>query len=168
MVDILFKYVIFYTDLGWMGATYSSKGLTKVILPCDSREKVLAKARVRIAGIENGENTLEGDLPYRLKLYLAGEPVDFVDKLDLDGATAFQKSVWNATQTIPYGETRSYGWVACKIKCNSARAVGQALGKNPLPIIIPCHRVIGSSGKLVGFGAGLKMKEHLLNLERTR
>ena len=91
-----------------------------------------------------------------------------IDKLDLDNATAFQRRVWRATQTIPYGQTRSYAWVADQINCNSARAIGQALSKNPIPIIIPCHRVIKSDGSLGGFSAGLGLKEVLLDLETTR
>jgi methylated-DNA-[protein]-cysteine S-methyltransferase len=74
--------------------------------------------------------------------------------------------VWEITRLIPYGETRSYAWVAEQIgQPRAVRAVGQALGKNPLPIIIPCHRVITSNGKLGGFGGGLEMKKRLLSLE---
>jgi len=80
--------------------------------------------------------------------------------------TAFQQSVWAALQAIPYGETRSYGEIAKSIgKPKSARAVGMANNQNPLPIFIPCHRVIGANGKLVGYGGGLDIKEFLLNLE---
>ncbi len=81
--------------------------------------------------------------------------------------TRFQKAVWRATAGISYGETRSYAWVAKKIgNPRAVRAVGQALGANPVPIIIPCHRVIGSSGKLCGFADGLGMKKMLLELEK--
>ncbi len=80
--------------------------------------------------------------------------------------TQFQKAVWRATAGIPYGETRSYAWVAKRIgNPRAVRAVGQALGANPVPIIIPCHRVIGSSGKLCGFAGGLALKQRLLELE---
>ncbi|GAI87660.1 unnamed protein product, partial [marine sediment metagenome] len=73
---------------------------------------------------------------------------------------------WEETRLIPYGETRSYAWVAKQVgKPKAARAVGQAMGSNPLPIIIPCHRVITSNGKLGGFGGGLEMKRQLLSLE---
>ncbi len=81
--------------------------------------------------------------------------------------TPFQRKVWNAVKAIPYGETRSYKWVAKKIgNPKAARAVGQALKRNPLLIIIPCHRVICSDGKLGGFSQGLKKKRELLKLER--
>ena len=80
----------------------------------------------------------------------------------------FRRLVWEATRLIPYGETRSYGWVAKQIgKPHAARAVGQALGKNPFLIIVPCHRVIAGDGTLGGFGGGLEMKQTLLEMEKT-
>ena len=101
----------------------------------------------------------------RLRLYFDGKKVSFSDRLDLDG-TVFQREVWEATRAIPYGETRSYGWVARQIqKPDAARAVGQALGRNPLLVIVPCHRVLASNGELCGFGGGLDMKRYLLRLE---
>ncbi len=82
--------------------------------------------------------------------------------------TAFQKSVWRELQNIPYGKTASYGEIAKKINNpKGCRAVGLANGKNPIPIIIPCHRVIGKNGKLTGFGGGIAAKKHLLNLESS-
>ena len=81
----------------------------------------------------------------------------------------FQREVWEATRLIAYGEARSYQWVAGQIKKPKAtRAVGQALGSNPLPIIVPCHRVLASDGKLGGFTGGLDMKKNLLHLEGLR
>ena len=102
----------------------------------------------------------------RLKDYFNGNRVDFPDKLNLSGATPFQREVWQAARRIPYGETRSYAWVAGQMrKPEAARAVGQALGRNLLPVIIPCHRVIASNGGAGGFSGGLEMKRFLLNLE---
>jgi methylated-DNA-[protein]-cysteine S-methyltransferase len=104
----------------------------------------------------------------QLREYFEGQRQIFSLDLDFDG-TEFQKKVWNALLTIPFGETRSYGDIARQIgNPKSVRAVGAANGKNPLPIIVPCHRVIGSSGKLVGFGGGMENKALLLNLERAR
>lgn len=98
--------------------------------------------------------------------YFAGKLREFSIPLAPAG-TEFQLQVWNALQTIPYGETASYGELAKKIgRPSASRAVGAANGKNPIPVIIPCHRVIGSSGSLVGFGGGLPTKEYLLTLER--
>lgn len=104
----------------------------------------------------------------RLKSYFAGHKADFPDKLDLSGATTFRREVWEITRLIPYGETRSYAWVAMQIrKPKAVRAVGQALGRNPLPIIVPCHRVLASNGGLGGFSGGLEMKRFLLRLENS-
>ena len=83
--------------------------------------------------------------------------------------TPFQKKVWQAIATIPYGETRSYQWIAQKIgNPKAVRAVGQACGANPLPLMVPCHRVVASNGKIGGFSLGLKLKRRLLKLEQTR
>lgn len=101
----------------------------------------------------------------QLKAYFAGKLTQFDLSLAPEG-TPFQQSVWNALLTIPYGETTSYSAIARQIgRPNAIRAVGAANGANPIPIIIPCHRVIGSNGKLTGFGGGLPTKEHLLKLE---
>ncbi len=109
---------------------------------------------------------LFGNLLARLKSYFEAERVDFPDALDLTGATPFQIKVWQATRLIPYGDNRSYRWVAERIgRPGAARAVGGALARNPLPIIIPCHRVVGSDGRLGGFRGGLEMKIRLLSLE---
>ena len=109
------------------------------------------------------------DLEARLRRYLGGRKVvSFNDELDLSGATTFQRRVWRVTGLIPYGETRSYAWVAEQVgKPKAVRAVGQALAQNPLPIIIPCHRVIRKNGKLGGFGGGIEMKKTLLKLEAS-
>ena len=86
--------------------------------------------------------------------------------MDLSSGTSFQQKVWRALTKIPRGQTRSYKWVAQKIgKPNATRAVGTACGANPVPVIIPCHRVIASDGSLGGFGGGLPMKRRLLRLE---
>jgi O-6-methylguanine DNA methyltransferase len=98
--------------------------------------------------------------------YLNGDRKSFSSPLDMQG-TPFQMEVWNELLKIPYGETRSYGEIATAVgKPRAARAVGAAVGANPLPIIVPCHRVIGKNGSLVGFGGGLRLKERLLQLEK--
>jgi methylated-DNA-[protein]-cysteine S-methyltransferase len=102
-----------------------------------------------------------------LEAYFAGELRQFSLPLAPVG-TPFQLDVWNALRAIPYGETRSYGELAERIGRPSAvRAVGAANGANPLPIVVPCHRVIGSNGSLTGFGGGLPLKQALLALERV-
>jgi methylated-DNA-[protein]-cysteine S-methyltransferase len=101
----------------------------------------------------------------QLKTYFEGRLTDFHLPLVLDG-TEFQLLVWSNLQKIPYGETVSYGEIAKRIGSpDAARAVGLANGSNPIPIIIPCHRVIGSNGDLTGFGGGLPIKKKLLALE---
>ena len=101
----------------------------------------------------------------QLDAYFAGELKNFDLQLMPKG-TAFQESVWQALTEIPYGETWSYGQLASNIeKPGASRAVGAANGVNPIPVIIPCHRVIGASGKLTGFGGGIETKQFLLELE---
>lgn len=108
-----------------------------------------------------------GDAVELLNSYFAGERVKFEIPLDWVGYTGFQKSVWSATARIPYGETRTYAWVAeAAGSPNASRAAGSALGSNPLPVIIPCHRVIRADGGMGGFGMGMNVKEMLLELER--
>lgn len=102
----------------------------------------------------------------QLAAYFAGELAEFDVHVELRG-TAFQRRVWEALMTIPYGETRSYGQIAEQIGSpGAARAVGLANGRNPVSIIVPCHRVIGSSGDLTGYGGGVDRKRTLLALER--
>jgi methylated-DNA-[protein]-cysteine S-methyltransferase len=101
----------------------------------------------------------------QLAEYFAGSRRTFTVPLDPSG-TQFQNKVWNALRTIPFGETRSYGQIADQIGSRKAvRAVGAANGRNPIPIIVPCHRVIGADGTLTGFGGGLAIKARLLALE---
>ena len=103
----------------------------------------------------------------QLSAYFQGKNVRFTVPLDLSNCTAFQKKVYHAIRRIPYGETRSYRWVAEKIgRPDACRAVGNALGANPIPVIIPCHRVINADGGLGGFSGGLKWKKLLLALEK--
>lgn len=105
------------------------------------------------------------DVIRQLRAYFAGELREFEIPLLMEG-TEFQKRVWKSLQAIPYGETTSYGELAKKIGAPKAvRAVGAANGQNPIPIIVPCHRVIGSNGSLTGFGGGLENKKKLLELE---
>jgi methylated-DNA-[protein]-cysteine S-methyltransferase len=103
----------------------------------------------------------------QLREYFAGRRTEFDLPVAPEG-TVFQCSVWRQLQNIPYGETISYGELARRVgNPNASRAVGAANGKNPIPIVIPCHRVIGSNGRLVGFGGGLPIKEALLTLEQA-
>jgi len=160
-------YTHFETDFGWMGLIGSATGLRRILLPQPSPEAVLHLIA------QNSPKAIAdpapfGDLPDRLRRYFAGEQVAFTDALDMAGATPFSRAVWQATRLIPYGETRSYSWIALQIERPEAwRAVGQALAKNPFPIIVPCHRVLGKDGNLCGFSGGLEMKKRLLEIESS-
>ena len=99
-----------------------------------------------------------------LSLYFEGKIPDFLPPLNPKG-TEFQKQVWEALLQIPYGETNTYGALAKKLGCKSAQAVGGAVGRNPISVLIPCHRVVGAGGKLTGYAGGVEKKEFLLQLE---
>jgi methylated-DNA-[protein]-cysteine S-methyltransferase len=113
----------------------------------------------------NDRNLLLRETVRQLQAYFAGKLRTFDLPLDMQG-TPFQKHVWNELEKIPYGETRSYLQIALAVGTpKTVRAVGAANGSNPIPIIVPCHRVIGSTGKLTGYGGGLPLKQRLLELE---
>jgi methylated-DNA-[protein]-cysteine S-methyltransferase len=161
------KYTISRVDIGWVGVLGSNAGLLRTTLP-----QPLAQEAERLLGGGVKEATWSGDffadLLQRLRDYFGGYQVAFDDGLDLSPATAFQRQVWQLTRLIPYGETRSYSWVAEQMgKAGAVRAVGQALGQNPLPIIIPCHRVVAKDGKLGGYSGGVAKKSYLLRLEAS-
>ncbi|MFC1903758.1 methylated-DNA--[protein]-cysteine S-methyltransferase [Chloroflexota bacterium] len=159
------NYLVFNTAMGWMGILSSASGLRQLVLSRRSAQEVRQLLGDSIKDAGQTPRPFQ-DVMERLILYASGHKVNFPDKLDLSGGTSFQRAVWETTRLIPYGETRSYAWVAEQIEQPKAvRAVGQALGRNPLPIIIPCHRVLTSDGQLGGFTGGIKMKEKLLQLE---
>ena len=162
------RYAVFNTSAGWIGLLSSEKGLRNVTLPQHSEEAALGALGRDVAKAEPAPGAFT-ELIERLHAYFRGEWVDFDDRLDLSAGTPFQRAVWMATRRIGYGQTRTYRWVAGEVgRPLAARAVGQALGANPLPLVVPCHRVIGSDGGLAGFGGGLEMKRYLLNLEQGR
>lgn len=159
------KFCIIETAFGWLGLVLSPSGLRALTLPRRDRDAALSQVLALGARQEAADGDL-GDLPERLCRYARGQPVAFPDALDLSAATPFQRAVWQATRQIPYGQTRSYGWLAAKAgRPRAARAVGQAVAANPWPLIVPCHRVVSSDGRLGGYGGGLDMKERLLRLE---
>ena len=158
-------FTIVNTRLGYVGLSKSNVGLMSVTLPQSSRERALAGINGLSDSVEENASAFT-DLALQIKRYYDGEKVVFSGKLDFSGATSFNRAVWEATSSIPYGEVRSYSWIAQQIgRPKAYRAVGSALGQNRLPLIIPCHRVIASNGKLGGFGGGLELKKQLLQLE---
>jgi len=161
------RYTVSNIGVGWVGVLASSSGLLKVTLPQSSSREVelLLGDRVREA---IRADDFYADLLERLRDYFVGHRVAFNDELDLSASTAFQRRVWRLTRLIPYGETRSYVWMAVQLgKAGAGRAVGQVLGGNPLPIIVPCHRVVAKDGKLGGYNWGVAKKGYLLRLEST-
>ncbi|MGA5206668.1 methylated-DNA--[protein]-cysteine S-methyltransferase [Streptomyces variegatus] len=112
------------------------------------------------------DDTLFAEAEEQLKAYFAGDLEEFTVELRLNG-TPFQRTVWDELRRIPYGQTRTYGQLADALGAPTAsRAVGLANGRNPIGIIVPCHRVIGASGSLTGYGGGLERKRRLLDFER--
>ena len=133
-----------------------------------SEKPFLRKLRRKFPGDIVRDDRKNQKVLAQLKKYLKGELKKFDCPLDMKG-TSFEKKVWSALKRIPYGKTRSYKDIAESIGHPKAfRAVGNANGANPLPLILPCHRVIESNGGLGGFGHGLKVKKQLLDLEKER
>ena len=159
------KYDMVETAAGWVGIEVTEKGVRRLTLPAKDRQAAVAEL-----GIEEKDITHDAGgagLADRLKHFFMGEPVVFKEGLDLTGATAFQQEVYQAACRIPFGKTKSYGQLAKDIgKPGAARAVGQALGANPLPILIPCHRVVAADGGLGGFSGGINTKKKLLAMEK--
>lgn len=139
------------------------QGLHLICFP--GSRKMPEKKWIKQEAWEENPRSLK-EVTKQLNAYFSGKLKKFSLRLCLH-VTPFQKKVLTALQQIPYGETLSYGELACKIgKPGAARAVGQANARNPIPIVIPCHRVIGSSGNLTGFGGGLSLKQKLLDMEQ--
>ena len=164
------------TAWGWVGMATSPVGLLGTTLPTASRDEALSALRRHCpdaAETADAVTTRQGDptphhaqLHQKLSSYFVGQRIDWNETLDAQGATDFQLRVWNIVRSIPYGQVRSYSWVAAQAGSpGAARAVGQAMANNPFPIIVPCHRVVGQAGALTGFGGGLEMKRRLLAME---
>jgi methylated-DNA-[protein]-cysteine S-methyltransferase len=149
------------SPVGKLKLVASAKGLVAILWHNDRPKRVPLGEMVE----EPGQKVLV-ETEKQLTEYFAGERREFELPLDMRG-TQFQKDVWDALVGIPFGETRSYGDLARQLGNPAAsRAVGAANGKNPISIVVPCHRVIGSSGKLTGFAGGMDIKAHLLAMER--
>jgi len=155
-----YAYKTMKSPVGELKLIASDKGLAAILWGNDDPKRVRLNPL-----IENKKHPVLLETERQLNDYFSGKLKKFSVKLDFAG-TEFQKKVWKALLTIPFGETRSYGQIAKQIGSPKAvRAVGAANGKNPISIITPCHRVIGSNGKLTGFAGGLETKAHLLGIE---
>ena len=175
---------VFKTRWGWMGIAATPAGIGKVVLPRGSRRVVEAEL-ARDARGSNGRpskpprsrpkadqrQNVKQNLKHarqQLETFLAGTRRDLDVPMDLSGGSLFQRRVWLTARRIPFGRARSYQWVATRVGGRRyARAVGHALGANPIPIIVPCHRVVAHDGSLGGFSGGLRTKRRLLALEGT-
>jgi methylated-DNA-[protein]-cysteine S-methyltransferase len=153
-------YKMIDSPVGRLKLVASDKGLVAVLWENDKPNRVRLGAMMA-----DQRHPILLDTERQLEQYFAGERKTFSVSLDMRG-TSFQKNVWEALLAIPFGETRSYGQLAKQLgNARAMRAVGAANGRNPVSIIVPCHRVIGSSGKLIGFAGGLETKARLLSLE---
>jgi methylated-DNA-[protein]-cysteine S-methyltransferase len=150
------------SPVGALTLVASDSGLVAILWENDEPD------RVRLGAIVDRDHPVLIEAARQLRAYFDGRLTAFTLPLDFRG-TDFQKSVWAALLTIPFGETRSYGEIARQIgRPTASRAVGAANGRNPISIIAPCHRVIGSMGGLTGFAGGLEAKKLLLDLESAQ
>jgi O-6-methylguanine DNA methyltransferase len=157
--------VVAETALGWAGVALSPAGIRRATLFHQTREACAAELAAH--GAVEREDPRAGDVADRLVRYALGEGPLLDDyPVDLPPCSPMQRDTWLALRTIPYGETRSYGWLAREIgRPGKARPVGSINGTNPIPLWLPCHRVIGADGSLVGYGGGLELKRRLLEVE---
>jgi methylated-DNA-[protein]-cysteine S-methyltransferase len=163
-------FTLFETEIGRSAAAWSDRGLVRVLLPEGSDRALRARVLAACPG------AMEMEAPdvvrraiERIRDLLAGHPVDLsAVPLDMEGVPPFHRRVYDAARRIPPGATLSYGEVAARAGApGAARAVGQALGRNPFAIVVPCHRVIAAHGRMGGFSAhgGLRTKTRLLSIE---
>ncbi|WP_026146823.1 methylated-DNA--[protein]-cysteine S-methyltransferase [Methylomonas sp. MK1] len=155
-----YVFTAFQSPVGELKLVASDQGLMAILWANDNPNRVPLGSMKR-----DDANPVLIQTRLQLEQYFAGKRQRFVLPLNFVG-TDFQKQVWQSLLTIPFGETRSYGQIAQQIgKPKAARAVGAANGRNPISIVIPCHRVIGSNGELTGFAGGLKAKAYLIEIE---
>lgn len=162
---------VFLTRIGWLGIAWTRRGLVAVAGPAAHPGEVEAELRkhaARLTLLDDAPSSgLGWALEQKLRAYLDGERVSFEEPVDLSRTPPFTRRVLEATRAIPYGEVRTYGGLAAQVGSpRAARAVGQAMAANPMPLVVPCHRVVASSGKLGGYGLGVALKERLLDMER--
>jgi methylated-DNA-[protein]-cysteine S-methyltransferase len=154
------------SSIGLVGIASTSSGVARVSFPLRSKAAFEGLLANEFPGARLVEGTrMNSRAARQIEAFLAGKLRSFDLALDLRG-TPFQKRVLSAVRRIPYGRTKSYGQIARRVGSpRGARAVGGAVGANPLPLLIPCHRVVGSTGALVGFGSGIPLKKRLLDIE---
>jgi O-6-methylguanine DNA methyltransferase len=161
--------IVFKTPWGWMGISETSQGIDAIVLPRGSRQAIESGLNAMASEpCEAGDSMRLEAARRQLLDYLSGKRDTFAVPLDLSRGTPFRRRVWRILQRVPYGKLRSYQWVASRVGGRRyARAVGNAVSANPLPIVIPCHRIVAQDSSLGGFSCGLPMKRKLLTLEGT-
>ena len=167
-LHIPISYAVFQNPIGLTGLVSSSEGLIQLINKL-SDEKSIEKHLTQLTNGKISKNLSHfNDLIKQFSLYFDGKLKKFDHPIDLRLGTPFQQKVWKKILTIPHGKTRSYKWLAQAIKNPQAsRAVGNANGKNPLSIIVPCHRVVKGNGEMGGYTGGVSIKRYLLKLEQV-
>jgi methylated-DNA-[protein]-cysteine S-methyltransferase len=167
------NYHVFETSIGWLGIAWSEKGLTQLQLP--ERDRAATERRLQRRapnGVESKPPAWVAETIEILKRYADGEPIDFSSvPVDLTGVDAFRLAIYDAARKLAFGETATYGALATSAGYpGEARDTGQALGQNPLPIIVPCHRILAAGNKIGGFSApgGSTTKDRLLKMEGVR
>jgi methylated-DNA-[protein]-cysteine S-methyltransferase len=164
-------YTLFETGIGVCGVAWSGYGVTHFQLPGSSRAATEARIQRRSGGVADEPPAEVAVLIADVQRYCAGEAVDFsAVAVDLSSLSDFQRKLYQSLRAVGWGHTTTYGDLARALGCPDARDVGQAMGKNPVPVIIPCHRVLAAGGKMGGFSApgGTATKEKLLALEGVR
>lgn len=160
----MYRTLMFKSRWGWMGLAESKRGLAEIVLPQATKSDVAA-------GLSTTSASGQGSVTLRkarkqLTEYLAGARTSFDLPLDFSQGTPFQRQVWKTLRAIPYGQLWSYRGLALRVGgVQYARAVGGAVGANPLPIVVPCHRVVAQDATIGGFSSGLPAKRRLLKLE---
>jgi methylated-DNA-[protein]-cysteine S-methyltransferase len=158
------KYALLETKLGWAGIGIENGAISAIELP--TSRHAAQEALARLGADEPADKAEAAPLVDLVRRAAEGEEVEADGQVRLSRGTPFQRSVWEAMRSIPHGDTISYAELANRVgKPGAARAVGQAVGANPVPLLIPCHRVVGADGGLGGFGGGLPMKRELLRQE---
>jgi methylated-DNA-[protein]-cysteine S-methyltransferase len=158
------QYAITKTNVGWVGIGIEGGAICYASI-AGAKEDVLDELAARGA-TERAKPSEAAPLVDLMQRAAAGEDVPVNGQVKITGGTPFQRDVWKALLKIPHGATTSYGELAMRVgRPGAARAVGQAVGSNPVPVLIPCHRVLASDGTLGGFGGGLPMKKTLLRQE---
>ena len=163
-------YDVFETDMGWVAIVGGDQGIVRASLPETSPGSALDAVQPEVGTAAHAPER-HTDSRLLITAFCAGGPVDLADiPIDTRKVSPFFKKAWEACRSIPAGETRSYRWLAEQAgNVRAARGAGQAMARNKLALLVPCHRVVGSNGDLHGFGgAGLPLKSRLLAMESTR